>query len=104
MVQFLEETFIKSGRGKKCLMEHLIWIYGLARRRERARAKPRRGRKREERKWTGKVAIVLMAKLGCHVVFMARLLLPSRCAALCTSTVTSTNAGPSRSKLNIFKF
>ena len=30
--------------------EHLMWIYGLASRRDRARAKPRRGRKREERR------------------------------------------------------
>ena len=80
-------------------MEHLIWMYGLARRRERARAKPRRGRKREDRRWTGKVAIVLMVKLGCHAMVLMARLLPSRCAALCTSTVTSTKAGPSSSRL-----
>ena len=80
-------------------MEHLIWMYGLARRRERARAKPRRGRKREERRWTGKVAKVLMVKLGCHAMVLMAKLLPSRCAALCTSTVTSTKAGPSSSRL-----
>ena len=82
-------------------MEHLIWMYGLARRRERARAKPRRGRKREERKCTGKVATVLMAKLGCHAMLLMARLLPSRCAALCTSTVTSTKAGPRSSRLNM---
>ena len=53
-------------------------MYGLARRRERARAKPRRGRKREERRWTGKVAIVLMVKLGCHAIVLMARLLPSK--------------------------
>ena len=61
-----------------CAREHLIWMYGLARRRERARAKPRRGRKREERRWTGKVAIVLMVKLGCHAIVLMARLLPSK--------------------------
>ena len=73
-------NFTKSVRGGNLLfaMEHLIWMYGLARRRERARAKPRRGRNREERRWTGKVAIVLMAKLGCHAIVLLVKLFPSK--------------------------
>lgn len=79
-------------------------MYGLARRRERARALPSRGRKREERRWTGKVATVLMAKLGCHAIVLVARLVSARCAALWTRTVTNTKAGPSRSRLNVWIF